>query len=212
MHNTFENPSAEYVFPARHEGELPVDTGTFGERGYAVLRSLIPQDICKLLLDHVLKISRLPQYQSGDEQVARTPAIYGDPQMEHLLESLTQNIERVTSIPVYPTYSYVRVYKKGDCLKKHKDRPACEITLSLNLGYDPDHSWAIWLESGFGPVEVHLKKSDALLYRGTDVLHWRDEFVGNYAAQVFLHYVDRNGPHKDWRFDKRPALGFKADS
>jgi hypothetical protein len=182
---------------------------SFLESGYCVLRSLLPARSVQLLLDYTLKASCLPRYRSGDKQVPGTPAIYSDPQMERLLEDLAPMVEKAASISVYPTYSYLRVYKHGDQLKKHKDRPACQISLSLSLGYDPNEPWPIWVDSGSGPLDVRLKKGDALMYRGMDVLHWRDNFMGNYAAQVFLHYVDQHGPHRDWRFDRRPTLGFQ---
>jgi len=28
-----------------------------------------------------------------------------------------------------------------------------------------------------------------------------------WQAQVFMHYVDANGPYAEWKFDKRPLLG-----
>jgi PKHD-type hydroxylase len=36
--------------------------------------------------------------------------------------------------------------------------------------------------------------------------HWRKKFKGEWQAQVFLHYVDADGPHKEWKFDKRQGL------
>jgi hypothetical protein len=40
-----------------------------------------------------------------------------------------------------------------------------------------------------------------------DKWHWREEFKGTWQAQVFLHYVDQNGPHAEWKHDKREKLG-----
>ena len=37
-------------------------------------------------------------------------------------------------LDVIPTYSYARVYKKGDILKDTKIGPSCEISTTLNLG------------------------------------------------------------------------------
>jgi hypothetical protein len=37
-------------------------------------------------------------------------------------------------------------------------------------------------------------------------LHWREPFQGSRLVQVFLHYVDRNGPYADQRFDRRITL------
>ena len=35
------------------------------------------------------------------------------------------------------------LYKQGDELKRHKDRPSCEISTTLNLGGDP---WPIFID------------------------------------------------------------------
>lgn len=181
-------------------------TGSFQERGYCVLRSLLSPSASRLLADHVLEVSHFPQYSAGDKQVPGTPAIYSDPHMERLLDAMAPKVAAEGSVLVYPTYSYARVYKRGDRLVKHRDRPACEISLSVTVDYDPDEPWPIWVDSGSGPVAFWLQRGDALMYRGTDVWHWREPFTGNYAAQVFLHYVDRQGPHREWKFDKRQSL------
>jgi hypothetical protein len=175
----------------------------FHEKGYQLLPSVVPSRIVDSLLEHALTLSHKPELAAGDSQVPGTPAVYGDTRMDTLLATLTPIVEAKAGVSVYPTYSYFRVYKKGDVLKKHRDRPSCEISLSLSLGYDPDEPWPLWIDSGAGATAIPMKKGDAVLYKGCDVLHWREEFKGNYAAQVFLHYVDQQGPHREWRFDKR---------
>jgi hypothetical protein len=143
----------------------------------------------------------------GDGQVAGTPAAYGDFFMDGLLNDLLPSIATASGLELFPTYSYFRVYKRGDVLRKHRDRPACEISVTLSLGYEPNRPWPIWIEGPRGNASVELARGDALLYRGLECTHWRDAFPGDRCAQVFLHYVDRNGPHAEWRFDKRPRLG-----
>ena len=48
-----------------------------------------------------------------------------------------------TGMDLIPTYSYARVYQHGAELKRHKDRPSCEISTTLNLGGDP---WPIFID------------------------------------------------------------------
>jgi len=49
---------------------------------------------------------------------------------------------------------------------------------------------------------------DAVMYRGCDIYHWRESYKeGKWQAQVFLHYVDQDGPHAEWKYDKRESLG-----
>jgi hypothetical protein len=37
-------------------------------------------------------------------------------------------MEKHTKLKLIPTYSYARIYKKGDVLHRHKDRFSCEIS------------------------------------------------------------------------------------
>lgn len=57
--------------------------------------------------------------------------------------------------------------------------------------------------------EIILKPGDMLIYRGCELYHWRDKFLGLCHAQVFLHYKDINGPFydKDKMYDDRFSLG-----
>jgi predicted 2-oxoglutarate/Fe(II)-dependent dioxygenase YbiX len=100
-----------------------------------------------------------------------------------------------------PTYSYARVYKKGDVLAKHVDRDACEISLTIHL--DGDEDWSIYIENPSGDkIPVTLKSGDALLYLGCTAPHWRESFTGNFYSQVFLHYVRSNDKKSYTYFDK----------
>ena len=52
-------------------------------------------------------------------------------------------MEKETKLKLISTYSYARIYKKGDVLKRHKDRFSCEISTTMFLGGDP---WSIYLD------------------------------------------------------------------
>ena len=159
----------------------------------------------------------------NDTQVPNTYSHYGDIAMETLLLAVQPKMEKLTGLKLNPTYSYARIYKKGDVLKRHKDRFSCEISTTMNLGGD---EWPIYLEAkknvgepkdGF-PAEtsnkgtkVVLKPGDMLVYKGMILEHWREVFLGNDCAQVFLHYNDINSKDADKNiFDGRPHLGLPA--
>ena len=90
-----------------------------------------------------------------------------------------------------PTYSYLRVYKRGDELKRHIDKHNCQFSVTLTLMREPnDDIWPIYLETD-SVYKIDLEAGDGLIYRGTINPHWRDEFEGSRLAQVFLHYVRR---------------------
>ena len=136
-----------------------------------------------------------------DQQIPNTYSIYGDPVFDTLLMKVLPVMQRETGLDVIPTYSYARIYKKGDILKKHKDRPSCEISTTLNLGGDP---WSIFLEG----EQVDLNIGDMLIYEGCKLEHWREPFEGEHCGQVFLHYNNKKGEFKDINiFDGRDKLG-----
>ena len=121
-------------------------------------------------------------------------------------------MEKVTGLKLYPAYTYARIYKKGDELKRHKDRFSCEISTTMNLGGD---DWPIYLEpsgeTGKKGIKVDLKPGDMLVYRGMELEHWREEFQGDNCAQVFLHYNDQKSKDANQNAnDRRPHLGLPA--
>jgi hypothetical protein len=81
------------------------------------------------------------------------------------------------------------------------------VAVSLNLGYDAAEPWPIWVESGGAARSYGLLPGDALLYKGIEITHWRESFQGEHCAQVFLNYVDQNGPYTEWKYYKRTGLG-----
>ena len=145
----------------------------------------------------------------ADAQIPGTYSHYADFAMETLLAKMKPILEKETGLQLVETYSYARIYKKGDELKRHKDRPSCETSCTMNLGGD---EWPIYLEpsgelSKEG-VKVDLDPGDMLIYRGCDVEHWREPFEGDNCGQVFLHYNDINGQFsKNNKYDGRPFLG-----
>jgi len=157
-----------------------------------------------------------------DQQIPNTYSCYGDFVMETLLMKVLPIMKQETGLDLIPTYSYARAYKKGDILKRHKDRPSCEISTTLNLGGD---QWSIFIDpTGSNNVideyknihkpnapkgdKVVLEVGDMLVYNGCDLEHWREPFEGNICGQVFLHYNHVNGQFAEKnKFDKRPMLG-----
>ena len=129
-------------------------------------------------------------------------------------------MEKEISLKLKESYTYLRIYKKGDFLKRHKDRFSCEISTTLNLGGDP---WPIYLEpnpkmgyyddngyvkSKAKGVKVDLEPGDMLVYRGMELEHWREPFKGNECVQVFLHYNNSaTKGAKENIYDRRPHIG-----
>jgi len=178
----------------------------FARQHYVVMRSVVTGPLLGFLWRYVRTQGESLAWPAGDGDVSGAACRYADPVMEHLLERLRPAVETLTGLPLYPTYSYVRLYRHGDALASHTDREACEISLSLNLGQEPPAGWRLWIRGVAGPEAIHLEPGDALLYRGIEREHWREPYDGIRLGQVFLHYVEQAGPHAAWRFDKRDGL------
>jgi hypothetical protein len=122
--------------------------------------------------------------------------------MESLLLAKQNLVEKESGLNLFPTYSYWRMYTKFADLKKHKDRPSCEISLTVQISSDGT-DWPIYMDG----KEIILKDGQAALYLGREVEHWREEFKGDYQAQCFLHYVNSNGEFSNYKFDNRLDVG-----
>jgi hypothetical protein len=179
----------------------------FQRKGYILIPQLIEPALVDFFWSYIHTKFASLLLNAGDHLVPDTPYDYGDPAFDGLLEYLRPRIEQQSGLALYPTYSYFRLYKHGDVLKRHRDRPACEISVSLNIGQTPTDPWPIHVEGNSGSTcRALLAPGDAVLYRGIDLFHWREPYVGQQLVQVFLHYVDRYGPHADQKFDGRKTL------
>jgi hypothetical protein len=182
------------------------DASAFRRDGYAVIPNLIEPALVRFFWSYVHTKFASQLLSSGDARLPNTPGRYGDQAFDGLLEHVRPEVERYCGLALYPTFSYFRLYKRGDVLSRHRDRPACEISVSLNIGQVPDAPWPLHLETAAGAVAASLGPGEGLLYRGHDQAHWREAFAGTQMVQVFLHYVDRNGPFANLKFDERPTL------
>lgn len=140
-----------------------------------------------------------------DGQVENAFSMYGDILGDRLLEDLLPLMQDKTQLKLVPTYSYTRVYKKGNELLKHIDRKSCHISTTLCLGGDP---WSFFYELNKKKIEVKFKPGDMLIYNGTEFLHWRKPFKGKQCVQIFLHYniKDKNPLLYDTRPDRKSVV------
>jgi len=138
----------------------------------------------------------------GDGQAENSHTAYNYIDFLELLCEKTPEVSKFLGETVLPTYSYARVYKEGSDLKHHKDRDACEISLTLHLAGDSD--WPICITKPNGEeARLSLNSGDAMMYLGCEADHWRDKFEGSKYVQVFLHYVRSRGDRNFAFFDNR---------
>ena len=211
---------------------------SFQKNKYIVIKKAISSQLAKFLTQYFLlkkTVARtlfdkryISQFTTewgvwNDRQVPDTYSHYADTAMETLLTWVQPAMEKHTGLKLSPTYSYARIYKKGDILHRHKDRFSCEISTTLNLGGD---KWSIYLspnenvgvpngkkitlQSNAKGMKVDLKPGDMLIYKGMELEHWREAFEGDNCIQVFLHYNQVSKKADINRFDTRRHLGLPA--
>ena len=214
---------------------------SFKTNKYCIIRQAIPKDLATFVANYfsmkkqVMDTCRraryispyetlLGEYEAADGQIPHTYSSYSDIAMETLMLKCQPIMEKTTGLKLNPAYTFARIYKNGDVLKRHKDRFSCEISTTLNLGGDP---WALYLspnenvgipdgkkitvESKAKGIKVDLKPGDMLVYSGCELEHWRNKFKGKECIQAFLHYNNQKTPGaKDNMFDKRPHLGLPS--
>lgn len=202
----------------------------FKENKYVVIRNFLDSNVSGLVYQYCLaKVQAMDfkttfdkkNYDSdwdgsfGDSQAPSSYSAYGDTLMDTILAASRPAIENYTGLNLVANYSYWRLYQKGEILSRHRDRFSCEISTTLCLGYNTsnldqetfkDYDWPIYVEDIKGnEIAVHLKPGDMLIYRGCEVDHWRDEFLGLNQAQVFIHYNDADGESPNL-YDGRPII------
>lgn len=182
---------------------------SFREKRYLPVKGILPKEFLEFLkVYYGILLSNNRFFR--DNQCPSSLALGGDPGLDAVLEWIRPKISRLVGLELTPTYSYTRLYAKGEVLARHKDRPACEISVTLS----------IHIPKGMGPSVIYLKppnleeinvemhEGDGCLYAGTEVEHWREAFRADGYIQLFLHFIARHGRNfPTYAYDQRERLG-----
>lgn len=197
---------------------------SFKEKGYHVIRNFLDPDFVAFINQYFFTRINAGQAILGDDQSPNSYSFYGDPLMDTILGESAEKLSEISEYKLLPTYTYTRLYGKGDELKIHRDRPSCELSGTLCLGipegeevspiyfasniFDNEScKWRLDIPKPKDSIAIYLNPGDLCLYHGCDLWHWREPFIQRWYLQSFLHYVNAEGPHKDFLYDKRSYLG-----
>jgi len=198
--------------------------GDYHSDGYAHLKGLIPPEVARAFLQGLkedmgpgpIPLSRVDQHVNLLRRAAFE--VYGHhyKPMLFFLWGLTPIVSQIVGLDLLPTYDYFRVYREGDVCKVHSDRYSCEHSLSLTLDYSDGEPWDLQIgkthvepsarvEEDFGSEpysSIPMQVGDAVLYQGVNHRHGRVTPNPNgWSAHLFLHWIDRKGPHREHAFD-----------
>ncbi len=182
----------------------------FRANQYLILESALTEPLLSVAHEYAIKRALLSRETTSEGAAPGTPSFYADPLMDTLLDLLQSVAETFSGLELLPTFSDLRIYARGSIVNPHTQRPAGEIALSVNLGFDALKVWPFFLGTRHGVQSAPLGPGDGILYRACECPHWRGELDGEHSVQAFFHYVDRTGPNAEWKFDKRPMRAVDA--
>ena len=160
------------------------------------------------------------QFDPKEHQVEGSLSRYNFPAYKDLHFLIKKEVENILEMKLYPTYYYDRFYFANQELKVHRDRPACEISVTLQMSTNKEEPWDIWFKNyNNEDVSVTMNNGDGCIYRGNDLFHWRKPLKSKYNKfqnyyrklkkldddtyhhQAFFHYVNADGPCLEYAFD-----------
>jgi hypothetical protein len=142
-----------------------------------------------------------------ERQVSGSVARYNHPRYKQIHSTIRKEIEKHIGRDLFNTYYYDRFYFPGQKLKQHRDRDACEISVSIHCGTNLKEPYPFLLKAldDEKTYSVELEPGDGVVYKGCQVWHWRDMMPGHkslfsrfkkeqlYYHQIFFHYVLADG-------------------
>lgn len=199
-------------------------TGDYQKDGYAKVEGLIPPEVAAALVNQLnadlAASGQTFNHFLRQEELMRHPTVeisghFYRP-LTTFLWGLTPIVSELMGVDLLPSYDYFRVYQRDDICRVHSDRPSCEHSVSLTLGYSDAQPWDLqigsqpvtgpdYLREDFGDepfTSISMQPGDAVLYRGTALRHGRTQPNPNqWSAHLFLHWVERDGEHQAHAFD-----------
>lgn len=121
------------------------------------------------------------------------------------LRECRERIEQAVGRDLLQAYAYWRIYYEGADLVRHIDRKASEIAVSITIGSDPaEAEWPIFVEDFDGnETRIDLPPGAAIIYLGSEIMHWREQMHLTSHKQLMLFYVLKEGEFADHEFDQR---------
>jgi hypothetical protein len=169
-----------------------------GDLFYGLIENLISEEGC---LEMFNRIETLFRRGSGkkDGQCPLSASFHNS--FCDVQNQLTEVVSSFFDKNLIPTYNYCRRYEMEDELKIHVDRVECEYSLTLNVG----NSGKVWpffaCLKRSAPSKIIIEPGDAVIYKGIEVLHWRERNIYSETSQVFFHWVDSQGPYNTRAYD-----------
>lgn len=185
----------------------------FNRRGCVQVNQMIDANTIATVSQYFENKIKRGEWKANGKDKTTELAYYADPLIEILLLQCKETVEQACGKDLIPTYSYSRIYQPGEELEPHVDRPACEISVTVNVANTGEIS-PIYMQYADNPESKHmLNPGDAVIYKGCEARHWRLPMKeGQLNVQFMLHYVDKNGPYAAYAKDTRPSYAVPSNT
>ena len=176
-------------------------TYNFDEFNPVVLDNVVSYEMSNLLKKYYRTTIESGVFLFGDKQADRFKA-NNEPFSRFLHYEILPVIEKITKKRLKPTYTYLSSYIKNAELPTHTDRADCAYTVSFLVNKSDD--WPIYLHKVKQPVkskgrywfdppseeclELHSETNGLIIFCGTDHIHFRKKFTGDFYDILLLHY------------------------
>lgn len=169
---------------------------TFAEQRFIVLRNFLDPYLVQFLASY---FKCAEGYQEAVFETDWTSAnAHSDACGDTVMYVIRSAIEAHTGLKLLPTYSFVRMYSKGDSLGRHKDGKQNQV--SCNICIEKDSDWPLGISDGKEDHTVIMEPGDAVIYQGYALDHWREKFTGGRQVQLISGYVVEGGEYENLRF------------
>ena len=119
------------------------EPASYALTGVEQVVGMLSSDVVQVLVSYMALQGHNGRLTFEALQVPNSHVLYGDPLFDSLMVSLISDISDVVGCPVVPTYSYVRVYMRGQTLTPHQDRPSCAHSVTIHLDASYSTNWDV---------------------------------------------------------------------
>ena len=175
----------------------------FNEFNPLIINDVISNELLNMLQSYYKKTINDKVWGLGDRQSKRFKA-RNEPMSRFLHFEILPLIQKITGKRLKPSYTYLSSYTKESDLPPHTDNPDCQYTVSFLINYDVE--WAIYYHKVKQPVkykgrsnflpelneclELYCNIGSLIIFTGTDHIHFRNKFLGNFYDVLLLHYIE----------------------
>ena len=169
---------------------------SFQQNKYVVIRNFLDPHLLTFLASYFAHAKENPGPYIGQDWTSANA--HGDACADSVMYALRPIIEAHIGLELVPTYSWVRMYRKGDILGRHRDVAGNQVSCNFCISKDID--WSLGFSDGEKESEISMEPGDAVIYDGVALEHWRDKYQGQNQIQMIVGYVIKDGEFDAHRF------------